>query len=190
MGSRARLSSDQLADAALAIVDSAGADALTLAGVAQRVGVASPSIYKHVNGLPGLRRQMRLRVLREFDDELRSATLGRSGEDALRAMAIAYRDYLRRYPHRYELLESAPDRDDPELGEATERVVEVSYAALRGYGLTGPAAVHATRCLRAVIHGFARLEALDGFGLPEDIDETFAYLLDMLAVGISDLAST
>lgn len=177
-----------MVDAALALVDRAGADALTLSRVAEEVGVAPPSLYKHVDGLPGLRRQMRLRVLREFDDELRAATVGRSGEEALRAFGAAYRDYLRRYPHRHALLETAPDRDDPELTAATNRVVEVIYATLRGYGLTGSAAVHATRCLRAAIHGFTWLEAHGGFGLPEKVDETFEHLLDMLTIGVTGLS--
>lgn len=189
MRSRGRLSPARVVEAALEIVDGAGADALTLARVAERLGVAPPSLYKHVDGLPSLRRLMRLRVLRELDDALREATLGRSGEDALRAFGAAYRGYLRRYPHRHELLEAAPDRDDPELTTLAERVVGVVYAVLRGYGLTGSAAVHATRCLRAAIHGFARLEAYGGFGLPEDVDETFDRLLRMLAGGVSTMAA-
>lgn len=178
-----------MVDAALEIVDSAGADALTLARVAERVGVAPPSLYKHVDGLPGLRRLMRLRVLREFDEELREATVGRSGDDALRALGAAYRGYLRRHPHRSELLEAAPDRDDPELTALADRVVEVIFATLRGYGLSGSAAVHATRCLRAAVHGFTRLEVRGGFGLPESVDETFDHLLRMVAVGVAGLSS-
>jgi AcrR family transcriptional regulator len=186
---RAGLTPDLVVDAALAIVDEAGPDALTLARVAARTGVAAPSLYKHVDGLPALRRLVGLRVLGELDEVLRSATLGRSGEDALRALATAYRDYLHAHPHRYPFGEAAPPPDDPAAQAAAARVVEVVFAALRGYGLTGSSAVHATRCLRSAIHGFTRLEAIGGFGLPEEIDDTFTHLLDMIAAGTSAMST-
>ena len=52
-------------------------------------------------------------------------------------------------------------------------------AVLRGHGLDGADAVHATRCARALAHGFASLEASGGFGLPEDLDETYERLIRM-----------
>lgn len=182
-----RLSPERLVDIALAVVDKSGPDALTLAAVADQAGVATPSIYKHVAGLAALQRLVRLRVLAEFDDALRSATLGRSGADALRALATAYRDYARTYPHRYRLLEVAPD--DPETTQAADRIVDVARAVLRGYDLTGSQAVHAVRCLRAAIHGFTHLEAIGGFGLPERLDDTFAHLVAMLEAGVSGLGT-
>jgi AcrR family transcriptional regulator len=182
---RAGLTRQRVVDAAVAIVDESGADALTLTRVADRTGVAPPSLYKHVPGLPALRRLVRLRVLAEFDEATRAATLGRAGEEALRALATAYRAYLRAHPHRYPFLEAAPDPGDPEEQAMEARVVEVVFAVLRGYGLTGSAAVHATRCLRAAINGFTRLEAVGGFGMPEDIETSFGYLLDMVTRGVS-----
>jgi AcrR family transcriptional regulator len=187
---RAGLTPRRVVDAALSIVDESGLDALTLARVAERTGVAPPSLYKHVAGLPALRRLVKLRVLAEFDEAVRAATIGRSGEEALRALAIAYRGYLQARPHRYPFLETAPDPDDAEDQAMAARVVEVPFAALRGYGLTGSAAVHATRCLRAAIHGFTRLEATGGFGLPEDIEATFAHLLDMVVGSVAAMRST
>jgi AcrR family transcriptional regulator len=190
MPARAGLTPRRVVDAALSIVDESGVDALTLARVAARTGVAPPSLYKHVAGLPALRRLVKLRVLAEFDEVTRAATIGRSGEQALRALAVAYRGYLQAHPHRYPFLETAPAPDDPEEQAMAARVVEVPFAALRGYGLTGSAAVHATRCLRAAIHGFSRLEATGGFGLPEDIEDTFARLLDMVVHGVATMRST
>jgi AcrR family transcriptional regulator len=176
-------------DAALAVIDESGLPALTLARVAGRTGVATPSLYKHVTGLPGLRRLVRLRVLAELDQALRAATLGRAGEDALRAVAAGYRAYLRAHPHRHPFLAAAPGPDDPAAQAAAARVVEAVSAGLRGYGLTGSAAVHATRCLRAAVHGFITLEATGGFGLPEDIDASFGHLVDMIIEGVPAIGS-
>lgn len=189
MTTRAGLSTALVVETALAIVDESGEEALTLTRVAARTGVAPPSLYKHVPGLPALRRLIRLRVLAEFDETLRAATLGRAGPDALRALGTAYRGYLRAHPHRHRFLEAAPDPDDPEVRAAADRVVEVAHAAVRGYGLTGSAAVHAIRCLRSAVHGFASLEAIGGFGLPEEVEASFGYLLGMVSDGVSTMAA-
>jgi AcrR family transcriptional regulator len=185
---RAGLTPQKVVEAALAIVDESGPDALTLARVAERTGVATPSLYKHVEGLADLLRLVKLRVLGEVDEALRAATIGRSGEEALRALAVAYRDYLRAHPHRHPFVEVAPD--DPATTVAADRAVEVAAAVLDGYGLSGPDAVHAIRCLRAAVYGFTHLEAIGGFGRPEDIDTTFAHLLDMVTGGVSTLAAS
>lgn len=189
MPPRAGLSPQRVVDITLEIIDEAGVDGLTLARVAERAGVATPSLYKHVAGLPDLRRLVRLRVLVEFDEALRAATLGRSGADALRALATAYRSYLRAHPHHAPFIESAPDPADPEITAAVDRVVEVAYAAVRGYGLTGSDAVHAIRCVRSAVHGFTHLEATGGFGLPEDIDTSFERLLGVVTEGVAAMAT-
>jgi AcrR family transcriptional regulator len=187
MPARPGLSPERLVETALAIVDEEGPEALTLARVAQRTRVAPPSLYKHVNGLPALHRLVRLRVLDELGDALREATIGRAGEQAIWALATAYRGYLRAHPNRHALVEVASA--DPAVRAASDRVAEVARAAVRGYRLSGSAEVHAVRCVRAAVHGFVRLEAIGGFGLREDVDDTFEHLLAMLVRGVSTIAA-
>jgi AcrR family transcriptional regulator len=181
------LSPAAVVDVALAVVDEVGLEALTLAQVAQRAGVATPSLYKHVDGLQALRRAVRLRVLAELTDETRRQVTGRSGDVAVRAMANAYRDYTRRHPNRYALVETAASASDTQLYAAAEELVQVIFAVLRGYGLDGDELVHATRSLRALVGGFVRLESSGGFGRPQGVDQTFAYLVDLYLGGLAAL---
>jgi hypothetical protein len=55
---------------------------------------------------------------------------------------------------------------------------------LAGYGLEGQEALHATRAIRSALHGFALLEAEQGFGMPLDVDESFAALVAVLDRGL------
>ena len=177
------LSPAAVLDAAMAVVDADGAQALSLAAVAARTGVATPSLYKHVAGLPELRRQVGRRVMEEITERLATAVMGRSADDAVAALMWALRVYVNEHPQRYALMPLQP-LGDPLLKAAGERMLAVSLAVLRGYDLTGPAAIHAARRLRATIHGFASLEAAGGFGLPEDLDESFAELIDMVTASL------
>jgi AcrR family transcriptional regulator len=64
MSPRAGLTTEAVVTLALEVVDESGPEALTLAKVAERAGVAAPSLYKHVKGLADLRRLIDLRVVR------------------------------------------------------------------------------------------------------------------------------
>ncbi len=176
------MSATAVTSAAVDLIDEQGPSALTLTAVAERSGVSAPSLYKHVRNLAELRDRVAGYVFEEFNERLTKAILGRAGQEALRAIMIAYRQYVLEYPHRYAMLPQSPSAD-PVLDAAGQRLLEVAMAVLRGYGLTGAEAIRAARCLRAVAHGFASLESVGAFGLPEDLDSTYEQLIDILSVG-------
>ncbi|MBC7559896.1 MAG: helix-turn-helix transcriptional regulator, partial [Dermatophilaceae bacterium] len=62
---RTPLSTASVVDAAIELVDQQGRGALTLAAVAKRTGVATPSLYKHVSSLESLRQKVSARVTGE-----------------------------------------------------------------------------------------------------------------------------
>ncbi|MET8911802.1 TetR-like C-terminal domain-containing protein [Micromonospora sp. NPDC004551] len=170
---RAGLTPQTVVREAAVLADEVGHDRLTLAALAARLGVALPSLYKHVRGADALHQKLAVLATAEVATELTTAAAGRAGGDALRAAATAFREYARRHPGRYPATQRAPDPDDPEHLAAAERAVGAIYAILRGYDLSGDAAVDATRMFRASVHGFITIEAAGGFGLPRDIDRSF-----------------
>jgi len=180
---RAGLDTERVVDAAAAIADADGLDAVTLARVAGALGVRAPSLYNHVDGRAGLLRALALRGVRELAAALRDAAVGRSGADALAATARAYRAYAGAHPGLYAASVAAPD--DAEHQAAAAQTVEVVYAVLRGWQLAGDGAVHAARAFRSAIHGFVLLEASGGFAIPVDVDTSFERLVATLAGGLA-----
>jgi len=181
---RAGLSAEALVDAAAALADREGLEAVTLARLAADAGVRAPSLYAHVDGLDDLRRRLAVRGTRELTAVMREAATGRAGGDALRAVAGALRGYARRHPGTYLAAQRAPDKDDPEAQAAGSDAVNVLVAVLDGYGLTGDDAIHATRAVRSALHGFAVLETGGGFGIKLDLDESFERMVDLLDRGL------
>ena len=164
--------------AAAELADAAGFDRLSLAALAARLGVRLPSLYKHIDSLDGLRRDVAVLGVTELGAAMSAAAIGRAGSDALRAVANAYRDYGRTHPGRYAATVRAPAVDDAEHTAAAETVLRIVLAVLAGYGLTGHDAIDATRALRATLHGFVALEAGGGFGMPVDVDRSYTRLVD------------
>ncbi len=182
---RAGLSRAVIACDAAELADESGWDQLTLAAVAARFGVRQPSLYKHVAGLSELRRDVSVLSAQELHQELTAAAVGKSGADALQAMAEAYRTFAKKHPGRYEACVIAPAAGDVEYQQVAAAVVGTVAAVLSGYGLEGDDAIHAIRGLRALMHGFVSLEATGGFALPQDLDESYRRLVDGFAASLS-----
>lgn len=180
---RAGLTPTSVAEAAADLVDREGVQALTLARVAEHLGVRSPSLYNHVDGLEGLGRVVALRGIDQLGEACRSAVMGRSGSEAIRQLAAAYRRFALEHPGLYPLTQVARPGDD-EYEAVAGRVLESVAAVLTGMGYEGDELIHAVRSLRSSLHGFAVLEVGSGFGLEVDLDESFEWLVGMVGRGL------
>ena len=118
---RAGLTRARVASVAADVADEVGLERLTLAAVAQRLGVSGPALYKHVAGLDALQRDV---------------------------------------------------------------------AVLKGYGIREEDMVDALRIMRASLHGFAVLDTSGGFGLPREVEATYARYIDTLDAGLRSWALT
>ena len=183
---RAGLDAEAVVAAAATLADEDGLGELTLARLAGALGIRTPSLYAHVDGLGDLRARLGARGALEMASALQAAAAGRSGADALRAVAGAYRAYAHAHPGSYAAMQVASDRDDNQAAGAA--AVGVFLAVLDGYGIGGDAAIHAVRAVRSGLHGFVALEREGGFGIPLSRDESFATLVEMIDAGLQRTA--
>jgi len=58
MSPRNRLTKMAVVQAAVDLINTEGADALSLNHLAEKLGIQTPSLYNHVDGLPGLQREL------------------------------------------------------------------------------------------------------------------------------------
>ncbi|WP_294179729.1 TetR/AcrR family transcriptional regulator [uncultured Schumannella sp.] len=188
MTARAKLTPEAVTTAALAEIDAHGVAALTMAAIAERTGVRGPSLYKHVASLAALQATVAERVLTQITEALTAAAVGRSGPDAVAALMHSYRGYAVSYPNRYAAVSSDP-LHDPRIADVAQRQLNVILAVLRGFGIHGTDAIHVTRSLRAMVHGFADIETSGGFGLSEDVDESFQRMVDGFLTTLTPTAS-
>ena len=188
MAKRVGIDRDAVVRAAAKIADDEGWDALTLARVAGKLRVRSPSLYNHVGGLEALRRELKLLVMRELNTALTRATIGKSRDDAVRALAVAYRAFVKRHPGTYAATMVAAPKNDPAVEAAAGHIVETFLSVLSGYGLDRREGIHAIRAMRSAVHGFAALEIAGGFGIPLDVDKSFDWLVSSLLKGLSSSA--
>ncbi|MFI5807520.1 TetR/AcrR family transcriptional regulator [Streptomyces sp. NPDC051561] len=180
------LTAERVVRAAADLADEVGFERLTVSAVARGFGVKDASLYSHVRGLEDLRVRVALLAAGEFADRVGEAVAGRAGRDALIAYAGAYRDFARERPGRYAATQVRVPAGAAVAAGATGpgRCAETTYAVLRGYGLQEPAATDAVRLLRATFHGFAQLEAGEGFTAARDVEASWARIVEALHVAL------
>lgn len=182
---RAGLNTTEVVIAGAALADEIGFGSLTLATLADRLGVKAPALYKHVNGLADLQHRIATLAMSEFGEALREALQGKAGSGALSAMFATWRDYVAAHPGRYAATTGAVFRgpDDPLL-EAGLKVMNSIRAVLAGYGLDPADLDHAIRAVRCTIHGFAVLQSANAFQWSADPDESFAWMTEFVDAGL------
>jgi AcrR family transcriptional regulator len=185
---RMGLNHDRVVAEAATVADEVGVDRLALATVARRLGVSLPGLYKHIDSLDGLKRDLAVLGVRELTAAMSAAAVGRSGRDALCAIAQAYRGYAAARPGLTAASVRAPAPGDAEPEAAGRAAVGVLLAVLDGYRIEGTDAIDAIRFLRVVLHGFVTLEAAGGFGLPQSVDGTFSRIIDSVDAALAGWA--
>lgn len=185
---RVGLNSAGVVDAGAVLADEVGIGAVSLAGLADRLGVRPPALYNHVDNLADLQHRIAALAMAEFGEVLRDELQGKSGFDALAAMFTALRDYIRNHPGRYAATVGAEfhGEDDP-LFIAGARVIASIGAVLSGYGIPPDQIDHAIRTLRCTIHGFALLQAANGFQWSNDPDDSFDWMIKFIDAGLRAL---
>lgn len=169
------------------LADEVGYDGLTLAALATRLGVRVPSLYKHVEGLDAVRRGVAILAVRELGQAMADALAACADPDPgarLRAIADGFRGYATTHPGRYAATVRAAPPDDAEHAVASEAALAPALTVLGERGLAGAEAIDAARALRALLHGFVTLEDAGGFGLPRDVDRSFAWSVAALDRGM------
>ena len=182
---RAGLTGDDVVTSAAGLADEIGYSGVTMGLLADRLGVRSPSLYKHVSGLADVQHRLATLAMTELGEVIRDAVQGRSGRDALAALLTAVRGYVAAHPGRYTATVGAEFTGpaDPLLAAST-RVIDSISAVLRGYGIGEGEINHAIRTIRSTMHGFAMLEASRGFQWDADPDESFEWMIRFIDRGL------
>ncbi len=184
MVKRRRLDRAQVVAAATELANAAGLEALTLAALAEKLEIRIPSLYNHIDGLAGLRREIGLKALGDLETLLTRAAAGRQGAEALQAVTEAYYAYAKENPGGYLAAQRPADASDTEMAAAGKRVVDLLHDIMRPFGLSDKETIHAVRGFRSLIHGFVSLNAAGGFGLPVDVVRSLRQALNWYLVGL------
>ncbi|MFE2296615.1 TetR/AcrR family transcriptional regulator [Streptomyces sp. NPDC059445] len=147
---------EEILDAAVAIADEHGVDAVSMRALADRVGVTPMALYRHVRDKSALLDGMVGRLLTALlpADPAEHVTW----DARLRALARAARKVTQQHPWAAHLLFSRPAVTPDGL-----RAVDIIYTALIEAGVPEPQVPRLERLISTFVIGFAASEASGRF---------------------------
>ncbi|MFM9443610.1 TetR/AcrR family transcriptional regulator [Streptomyces acidiscabies] len=152
---------EEILDAALAIADERGLEAVSMRALADRVGVTPMALYRHVKDKAALLDGMLGRLLVALPP---GAVGQRPWDERLAVLARAVREVTRRHPWAAQLLFSRPA-----VTPDAVRAVDLVYAALIEAGVPEPQVPRLERLVSTFVIGFAASEASGRFS-PGSVD--------------------
>lgn len=178
MSPRVGLNLEMIIKTAAEMADKEGIETVTLASLARKLNVRSPSLFNHISGLPNLKRELSLYGLKLLYEDLAVATEEKEKDEAIIAMANAYLLFSREHPGIYELTLRAHDPNDQEMDQASSRILHLISSILADYHLNDEETIHAIRGFRSILHGYSSLEQKGAFGMPVKLEDSFHLLLE------------
>jgi len=140
MSPRTGLTKTAVVQAAAELLNIEGADALSLNRLSGKLGIRTPSLYNHVDGLPGLQRELAIMNAKLLADRLSEAAIGKSGTELFMDVAQAFHNYVKEYPGLYiSTLRSSGNQAVPDenLIREEERALKIGLAVMASLGLQG-----------------------------------------------------
>jgi AcrR family transcriptional regulator len=181
------LTPDDVVETAARVAEEHGPAAISITRIARELGVRQSALYRHVDGVEALLQALALRAQRSLLSRITRAGIGRARDEALSAVAVAWRSYVHEQPGAYSSLSQVVTDRDPVLEQSSDDISGVLELALRGYALSPERTAQVATCVRSTLHGFCLLEKDGGYPGPYDVDENFDRLIRLLIAGIRGL---
>ncbi|HBF36122.1 MAG TPA: TetR family transcriptional regulator [Firmicutes bacterium] len=191
MPPRPGLDTQMILTVAAHIADELDVDQMTLNTLAEHLGVKTPSLYNHISGLSDLRQKLAVYALQELSGRLAEAAIGKSKDDALRAIIYAHRTFVEERPGLYEALCRCKTPSNPAIQNAVERLKAIIGKILEPYNLQEDQLSQIIKIVRSMVHGFVTLRSVGSFGGPSDPsldpDNSFELMVDIFFAGFHQM---
>jgi len=181
------LNRDKIVSAAAELIEEIGLKNIDLNKLADKLGIKTPSLYNHIDGINGLYVGLVDLGMERLSESLRNSAIGLSKEDAIVAVAYAYRKFVKDNPELYKATMKAPKLDNGYI-KKSGNISDIMNKILESYNnYSEEEKVHIIRGFRSIVHGFVSLEN-DGFfkGSVVKLEESFRLLILSFISSIKD----
>ena len=149
------LSREKIVLAAKEILQRDGFDGFSLRILAESLEVKAASLYKHFENMDELTVAVALKVYEEFDQKQRETVAkAKTRQEALLALAMAFREFNDAHPSFYQLLLTLPKLKEEQLNHVAAKLYAPVGQVISLYKLDEEAKAHWTYIYMATVVGF------------------------------------
>lgn len=180
------LSKEKVVEAAAALIEQSGTAEFSMRALADSLQVKTASLYNHVESMGALMVGVCAYALQMQRDQEMEAIAGKHDQEAIFALANAYRTFAKDHRELYRLIINTAASGGEQLGGISQCIVEPFMTVLAHTALSNEEKYHWQRVLRGIIHGFVSQEDAGFFShLPADVDESFRTAIQCYLDGLA-----
>ncbi len=184
MAQRAQINFTKILETAIDICNEEGYEQLALSNISVRLGIKTPSLYNHIQGLSDLKQKMAYYGLKMLYDTIIHSIIGCVGDEAIYLASKGYIEFVRKNPGLYSSISKAPDPYDLEFDALSNQLVQIFIKLLGVYNLTDEDSIHAVRGLRSMLHGFAAIQMDLGFKIDYSQEDSLDFIINTYLEGL------
>lgn len=182
---RKGLNKEAVVLAAVHLIEEKGYASFSMRELAMMLGVKTASLYNHVESMDELFVEVGLTAVSMMIAYENESISGKNQNDALFALADAYRRFAKEHYELYKIIMSLQKTQNAVLEQAAGRITEPIMRVLSGYDMDERLKMHWQRILRSMMHGFVAHEQSGGFShFPIDKDESYHLAIQVIADSI------
>ncbi|MCL2199804.1 MAG: WHG domain-containing protein [Defluviitaleaceae bacterium] len=183
----AKIDKQMITQVAAGMANKNGLEKVTLKELAKELGIRSPSLYNHIQGLDELRNSVMLYGWSQLGNSVAMSAIGKSGDEAVRAMCKSYRDYIMANPGVFDAMMWLNRNSSQEAEQTTDDLARLVAMILAGYNLGENEKIHASRMFRSFLQGFCSIDKNNCFSDPVPVQESFDFAVEILIKGLASL---
>lgn len=179
------LSKDKVVEAAVALIEQYGTVDFSMRALADSLQIKTASLYNHVESMESLMVLVCAYALQVQQDCEMKAILEKSHNEAIFALANAYRTFAKEHKELYRLIMNTAVSCGNQLNDISRCIVEPFMTVLIHTNLGEEEKWHWQRVLRGIVHGFVSQEDAGFFShLSVDVDESFQIAIQCYIDGL------
>lgn len=152
------ISKDIILAKAIEMIERNKDSTISMREIAEELEIKTPSLYNHVKSMNELFVDISRYAAEELKQTQLTAIKGKGRDDALFALAAAYRRFAKEHTGLYKITVSISKLPEDILTQTAAAIAEPIFLVLSKYELSEEQSIHWQRILRSIIHGFLTQE--------------------------------
>lgn len=179
-----RISREMVIETACNIADEKGLHNVSLKVVAEKLGIRTPSLYNHIEGLDELLREVAHQGMRTMNERMMQAAVGRAGDEAIRCIAVEYLNFMIEHPGIYETIQWGTWNGTEKTAELFAEYTKLLGRIVRSCGCREEKTDEIVKLLSGILHGFTTLQLKNAFLEPDKTRNALCTAIDTVLLGI------
>ena len=179
-----RVTKTAVIQAASDIADEKGLNNVSLKVVAERLNIRTPSLYNHIENLDDLLREVAHNGMRTMNQRMAQAAIGKSGDAAIKAVAIEYLNYMIEHCGIYETIQWATWHGTDETAKIFCEYTDLLKTLILSCHFGTENVSEILNLLTGFLHGYTTLQLRYAFSDPQKVRMELTIALDTVLDGI------